>query len=199
MELTPLGIREDHRARMLHEIQRAALDLVEQNGLNATTVADIAARVGVSERTVFRYYSTKVDALMPGQQGLIDALVACESTHSTAAGILGDLLAVSREVFAHEVDQRDFRRISRLLFREPELVRAVAQQERSLVEALTSALVERGALRHLQALLVAEVVIATWRVAWRAFDRDEIDGAGSDPLALFDDTVRELGGLFRGR
>lgn len=193
-----MGIRADHRARMLHQIQCATLDLVEQNGLDATTVGDIAARVGISERTVFRYYTSKVHALMPGQQGLIDALVACETPYTSAAGTLDDLLAVCRDHFAREVEQRDFRRISRLMLREPELVRAVARQERSLVEALSAALVGRGALRHLQALLVAEVVTATWRVAWQSFARDQAHGLDSDPLALFDDTLRELGGLFPG-
>lgn len=193
-----MGIRDDHRARMLRDIQRAALDLVEQNGLDSTTVADIAARVGISERTVFRYYTSKVHALMPGQQGLIDALVAVESARSDPAGILADLLAASREVFASEVERRVFRRVSRLLIREPDLLQVVAQQERALVESLGAALQERGALGHLQSLVVAEVVTMAWRVAWKSFAREELEGRECDPLALFDDTVRELGGLFDG-
>lgn len=193
-----MGIREDHRARMMSEIQDAALDLVEENGLAATTVADIAARVGISERTVFRYYATKVHALMPGQQGLIDALVASESTHTSASGILEDLLVVCREHFAREVEQSDFRRISRLLVQEPELLRAVTQLERNLVETLSAALVRTGSLNHLQGLVVTEVVTATWRIAWQSFARHEVDGLHSDPAPLFDDTVRELGSLFRG-
>lgn len=190
-----MGIRDENRARMLREIQRAALDLVETNGVEATTVADIAARVGISERTVFRYYASKLDALMPGQQGLIDALVAVDGDRDDPAGILADLLAVTRAEFALEVSRHDFRRISRLLTREPELVHAVSSQERGLVEALTSALSGNGGLRHLQALLVAEVVTATWRVTWQSFAREESEGRECDPLGLFDDTVRELRGL----
>ena len=94
------------------------------------------------------------------------------------------------------MERHDFRRISRLLTREPELVNAVSQQERSLVEALTAALSSNDGLRHLQALLLAEVVTATWRVTWQAFAREEAEGRECDPLALFDDTVCELGGLF---
>lgn len=183
---------------MLREIQDAALDLVEERGLVATTVGDIAARVGVSERTVFRYYASKDHALMPGQQGLIDALVATESAHTTAAGILGDLLGVARELFAHEVEQRDFRRISRLMVQEPEMLRVVTRQERTLVERLRAVLIQRSGLSSLQAHLVAEVVTATWRTAWQSFAREEFDGLESDPLALFDETVRELAGLFPG-
>ncbi|GAA1664993.1 hypothetical protein GCM10010977_04380 [Citricoccus zhacaiensis] len=191
-----MGIREEHRVRMLQDIQRAALDLVEEQGLEATTVGDIAARVGVSERTVFRYYPSKEHALMPGQQGLIDALVSSESAHHTPSGILEDLLAVCRELFSHEVEQRDFRRISRLLVQEPEMLRVVTRQERSLVEALSSALVHRGVLGTLQSLLIAEIVTACWRVAWQSFARYEVDGMDSDPVSLFDQTVRELGQLF---
>lgn len=193
-----MGIREEHRARMLSDIQRAALDLVEEQGLDATTVGGIAARVGVSERTVFRYYATKEHALMPAQQGLIDALVSAESTHLSAAGILEDLLAVARELFAREVNESDFRRISRLMVQEPQMLRVVTRQERGLVETLSAALVRRGALGSLQGLLVAEVVTATWRIAWQSFAQNELDGVDSDPLALFDETVRELAGLFPG-
>ncbi|MFL4477493.1 TetR/AcrR family transcriptional regulator [Paeniglutamicibacter sp. ORCA_105] len=193
-----MGIREEHRAQMLREIQGATLDLVEEKGMDATTIGDIAARVGISERTVFRYYSSKEHALMPGQQGLIDTLVACESRHASAAGILGDLLAVCRELFALEVAESDFRRISRLMVQEPEMMRVATRQERNLVEGLSASLAQRGPLRPIQALLVAEVVTAAWRVAWQSFARQEFDGVDSDPLALFDETVRELGKLFPG-
>ena len=191
-----LGIREERRAQMLREIQGATLDLVEEKGLDATTIGDIAARVGISERTFFRYYSSKEHALMPGQQGLIDTLAGSESAHANAAGILGDLLAVCRGLFALEVEQSDFRRISRLLVREPEMMRVVARQERKLVDALSGALLRRGPLGPIPALLVAEVVTAAWRVAWQSFARKDFDGVDSDPLELFDETVRELGNLF---
>lgn len=194
-----MGIREEHRVRMLQEIQRATLELVEEQGLEATTVGEIARRVGISERTVFRYYASKEHALMPGQQGLIDALTSVESTHVSADGILDDLLAVSRGLFSYEVEQRDFRRISRLMVQQPEMLRVVTQQERRLVEALSATLVRRGPLRALQALLVAEVVTATWRIAWQSFATEELAGVESDPLALFDETVRELGRLFPTR
>jgi AcrR family transcriptional regulator len=191
-----VGIREEHRAQMLREIQGATLDLVEEQGLDATTIGDIAARVGISERTVFRYYPSKEHALMPGQQSLIDTLVDTNSPHASAAGILGDLLAVCRELFALEVEQSDFRRISRLMVQEPEMMRVVTRQERNLVDALSAALVQRGSLGQIQALLVAEVVTAAWRVAWQTFARHEFDGVASNPVALFDETVRELGELF---
>lgn len=191
-----LGIREERRLQMLRGIQGAALDLVEEKGLDATTIGDIAARVGISERTVFRYYASKEHALMPGQQDLIDTLVASESEHAGASGILGDLLTVCRRLFALEVEQSDFRRISRLMVQEPEMLRVATRQERNLVEALTAELVKRGSLGQIQALLVAEVVAAAWRVAWQTFARRELDGIQSDPVRIFDETVHGLRELF---
>lgn len=192
-----MGIREERRARMLREIQDAALGLVEEQGLDATTVGDIADRVGISERTVFRYYASKEHVLMPAQQSMIDTLVGSESAHSSSSGILGDLLGVCRDLFAQEVEQSDFRRISRLMVQDPAMTRVVVRQERKLVDALSAALVDRGQLEPIQALLVAEMVVAAWRVAWQSFARAEFEGLDSDPVEIFETTVRELGQLFR--
>lgn len=45
------------------EVARAALDLFARQGYEATTVDQIAAAVGVSRRTFFRYYDSKREAV----------------------------------------------------------------------------------------------------------------------------------------
>lgn len=182
---------------MLSEIQSATLDLVEEQGLVATTIGDIAARVGISERTVFRYYASKEHALMPGHQGLVETLTARKSEHTSASGILVDLLAICRGFFVIEVAQSDFRRISRLMVKEPEMKLVAVRQERELVDTLSAALIERDGLGTIPALLIAEMVTASWRVAWQSFARREFDGLESDPVGLFEETVSELSNLFR--
>jgi hypothetical protein len=43
------------------QIARVALGLFERNGFDETTVEDIAAAVGISRRTLFRYFESKRD------------------------------------------------------------------------------------------------------------------------------------------
>ncbi|HEV3282481.1 MAG TPA: mycofactocin system transcriptional regulator [Acidimicrobiales bacterium] len=45
------------------EVARAALDLFQRQGYEETTVSEIAAAVGVSRRTFFRYYDSKRDVV----------------------------------------------------------------------------------------------------------------------------------------
>ncbi|MDM4763842.1 helix-turn-helix domain-containing protein [Galbitalea sp. SE-J8] len=58
----------------------AALDLYVERGLDETTVADIAARAGVTERTFFRHFTDKREVLFVGSDGFeelfLDALAA---------------------------------------------------------------------------------------------------------------------------
>jgi mycofactocin system transcriptional regulator len=49
------------RTTSRHEVQRVALRLFAERGFEETTLDEIAAAVGVSRRTLFRYYPSKND------------------------------------------------------------------------------------------------------------------------------------------
>ncbi|MFB9984218.1 TetR/AcrR family transcriptional regulator [Mesorhizobium kowhaii] len=59
-----LGLREDKKDRTRTQLLEAGLDLIHKRGFEATTVADIAAAVGVSPRTLLRYFPTKEDVIV---------------------------------------------------------------------------------------------------------------------------------------
>ncbi|MFC3452672.1 TetR/AcrR family transcriptional regulator [Amycolatopsis speibonae] len=63
MELST-GIRERTRRAIQREIGEAALALFLERGYDNTTIADVAAAVGMSQRSVFRYFRTKEEIVV---------------------------------------------------------------------------------------------------------------------------------------
>ena len=57
-------------------LQLAALDLFVEDGFEQTTVAEIAGRAGLTERTFYRHFADKREVLFDGQDRLLSAFVA---------------------------------------------------------------------------------------------------------------------------
>src|ERR1700722_10451946 len=56
-------------------LEQAALKLYRERGFDQTTVAEIAARAGLTERTFFRYFADKREVLFWGQSALVELFV----------------------------------------------------------------------------------------------------------------------------
>src|SRR5687767_13685133 len=62
-ENTPVPLRERRRQKARVEIARAALALVQEKGFEATTVNEIAEAAAYSERSFYRYFTSKEDVI----------------------------------------------------------------------------------------------------------------------------------------
>ncbi|MFG2725657.1 TetR family transcriptional regulator [Streptomyces canus] len=65
----PPGLRERMRATVRAEVVEVALRLFSVQGFDRTTVDQIAAEVGLSRASLFRYFGTKEDIVLVGLEG----------------------------------------------------------------------------------------------------------------------------------
>jgi AcrR family transcriptional regulator len=157
-------------------LAEAALELYSERGFEQTTVAEIAKRAGLTERTFFRHYADKREVLFAGS-GALEELVA--SAVADAPGSLGPLDAVAAGLTAAAavLQRREFsRRRQAIIAANGEL------QERELIKLASLASAIAGALRRRgvadpAASLAAEAGIAVFRVAFERWvdETDERD------------------------
>ncbi|HXJ21054.1 MAG TPA: TetR family transcriptional regulator [Polyangia bacterium] len=123
----------------------AAMQLYRERGFDQTTVADIAARAGLTERTFFRYFADKREVLFSGSHTLQDFLV---EKVTQAPPSMRPLDAVARAVAASgEIfeSRRDFaRQRQTLIVSHPELHERELIKFAALASAIGEALRRRG-------------------------------------------------------
>ncbi|WP_328317397.1 TetR family transcriptional regulator [Streptomyces sp. NBC_00388] len=92
------GLREQKKAATRLALQRAALRMFEENGFAGTTVRDIAAAAGVTERTFFRYFPSKEDLVFGEIADLLpplrDEILARPAGEPPLTVVLNALLAL---------------------------------------------------------------------------------------------------------
>lgn len=87
------GLRERKKQRTREAIARAALELFDERGYHATTLADIAEAADVSTRTIFSYYASKEDILFGDFPALKQELARALAQRPTG----GDALETVRD------------------------------------------------------------------------------------------------------
>lgn len=138
----PVGLREQKKHQTRLDLCRAARRLVLERGMDATTVEDVAKAVGVSPRTFFNYYDTKLDALV-GPVGEIGTPQA--RAQFVAGGPTGDLFEDLIELYLAGFDGdvlEDIEQVSEIVREEPRVlagfVAAGAKHETAAVELLSA-------------------------------------------------------------
>jgi AcrR family transcriptional regulator len=147
-------------------LERAALELYAQRGFEQTTVAEIAKRAGLTERTFFRHFADKREVLFAGSDLLRDLLVRAVADAPDSVAPIDAAVAALEAAGALLQERRDHARRRQAVIdahadlRERELIKLA-----SLSSALAGALRERG-VTDLAAALTAEAGIAVFKVAF---------------------------------
>jgi AcrR family transcriptional regulator len=177
-------------------LEQAALELFVERGFEQTTVAEIAERAGLTERTFFRHFADKREVLFAGASALQEFLVRTVADAPGSAAPLdaiADALRASAPLFQQRGDYP--RQRQAVIAANPEL------QERELIKLAALAAAIAGALRargvsEPTASLAAEAGIAVFRVA---FERWTADDCQPDLAELIQESLGKLKAVTAGR
>ena len=151
-------------------LREAALELFEEHGFEQTTVAEIAERAGLTERTFFRHFTDKREVLFRGSEALRDTFIDAIDQAPVAAGPLEAVtaaLSAAGAALSPDIARRRYA----VILANPEL------QERELIKlatytaALADALRRRG-VPDPMASLAAETGMAVFRITFERWVTD---------------------------
>jgi AcrR family transcriptional regulator len=154
--------KPDARGRLA----KAAMELYAEQGFEQTTVAEIAARAGLTERTFFRHYTDKREVLFYGtemMQHLLVEAVAAAPASATAMDAVGAAFQAAGAMLQENPERvrlRDSIVSANAELRERELIKLAA-----LATAVAGALRDRG-VPEPAASLAAETGVAVFKVAF---------------------------------
>jgi AcrR family transcriptional regulator len=176
-------------------LEQAALELYGERGFEQTTVAEIAERAGLTERTFFRHYADKREVLFAGGTLLQDALVSAVQEAPAGASPI-DAVANGLDAIAHGFEpRREFaRRRHAIIVASPELRERELIKLASLATALAGALRDRG-VQEPAASLTGEAGIAVFKIA---FERWVTAEDGRELAGYIRESLRELTALTAG-
>ncbi|QKW34347.1 TetR family transcriptional regulator [Actinomadura sp. NAK00032] len=147
-------------------LEKAALDLYAERGFEKTTVAEIAARAGVTERTYFRHFADKREVLFGGTAELQGMLTAAVAGAPAAAAPLEATAAALEAIGGVFLGHRDrARRRQEIIQANPELRERELIKMAAFATALAETLRGRG-VPDPAAALTAETGIAVFKVAF---------------------------------
>ncbi|HEY0237918.1 MAG TPA: helix-turn-helix domain-containing protein [Friedmanniella sp.] len=157
----------------------AAVDLFNEQGYDATTVAQIAERAGLTRSTFFRYFSDKRELLVAGQEALstllADGISGAPVDASPLAAVAAGLERASSVM--GPVNRELGPRIKAAVAASAELQERDALKSVGMAAAMTAALVARG-VPDATAHLAGELGLLAFKrgfAAWSEADRDDAE------------------------
>lgn len=155
----------------------AAVDLFTEQGYDATTVAQIAERAGVTKSTFFRHFPDKRELLVAGQETLSQLLTEGIASAPPDATPLGAVAAgLERASSAMGPMNREIApRIKAAVAASTELQERDALKSVSLAAAMTDALIARG-VPSATAALASELGVLAFKRAFAEWSDKDAKG-----------------------
>ena len=195
---SPDGLRERKKQLTRRDLHRAALELAQENGVDAATVDAIAARAGVSARTFFNYFPTKDDALLgndPTTEDRARAMVYAAPDDEPVRSVVRRLFDTQVTALREDPDLWRLRREIALV--EPVLAARMlgswVRVDKVIVEAMVNPAHRLAGRRRVDELAVAVEVYAALGAGRAAFRQHVVEGLEGDLDALLDRAYRLLG------
>jgi AcrR family transcriptional regulator len=149
-------------------LEKAAMELFQERGYERTTVGEIAARAGLTERTFFRHFADKREVLFSGSKELEKGIVDRIDSALQDAGPLDAVAAAFEAAGAELQDRRDLHFVRAryaLVTKHAEIQERELIKLASLAAAVTTALHARG-VSEPAASLAAESGIAVFKIGF---------------------------------
>jgi mycofactocin system transcriptional regulator len=189
--VTYSGRRGRPRATSRRELQEIALRLFADHGFETTTIEQIAAEAGVSERTFFRYFPTKASVLWADFDievaTIRDALAVVPDDVPMMDAIRGAVVAANHY---HAEDVPEMRRRMSLIATEPGLSFGAAEHYAAWERAVSEFAARRlgQPAESLYPLAIGRTVLAACRAAYDRWS----DRADNDLPAYLDAALTAL-------
>jgi AcrR family transcriptional regulator len=177
-------------------LAQAAFALYSERGFEQTTVAEIAKRAGLTERTFFRHFTDKREVLFAGADALKELLVSTVTDAPDSAAPIDAVAAALEAAGAYIQEGGELPRQRQAI-----IAASAELQERELIKlaALASALADalrRRGVEDPAASLTAEAGIAVFRIA---FERWINETDKQDLPLLMRESLDELKAVTAGR
>lgn len=192
-----LDLRERRRRETHAEISEAALSLFEQQGVENTTVDDIAAAAGISPRTFFRYFDTKEQAVLTLHRRFDEAIDNWLSDMSATTPLLEQIESIYSQVideiehYHHQTADR-LLRVRRVMLTSPDLRLAAIRIQHARSEQIVLRIAEKLPADPQTARIAFELAGIALRLAFDDWASHIEAGEPVKLPELFDQTRRKI-------
>ena len=170
--VTTIGRMSRWQPNARGRLRQAALELYGEHGFDQTTVAQIAQRAGLTERTFYRHFSDKREVVFAGEvhRVLVTTLADAPASMTAIEAVTEALLAAGAVLD----ERREMtRRRQAVIAANPSLQQGEQVKYAMLAADMAEALCGRG-VEPLSARLAADAGVAVFRAAFgRWVDEDE--------------------------